>query len=207
MKRRIISALIILAALIGSINASAQFRYGAMVGGNVTSLNFRQDLASVDKSVGYSAGIVTEFMFPGIGFGIDFGLYYEQRGATLGLNDWEIWQHQGITSPQRLYMHYAVIPLHLRFKYTNLNGFEDTLAPFVFAGPSIGLLVGHSKLDCFEFPFGEFGLDFGLGVEIKRQWQVSASYNMGFTYAMKDKTLTNYSARNNTISLRVAYFF
>lgn len=207
MKRRIISALIILAALIGSINASAQFRYGAMVGGNVTSLNFRQDLASVDKSVGYSAGIVTEFMFPGIGFGIDFGLYYEQRGATLGLSDWEIWQHQGITSPQRLYMHYAVIPLHLRFKYTNLNGFEDTLAPFVFAGPSIGLLVGHSKLDCFEFPFGEFGLDFGLGVEIKRQWQVSASYNMGFTYAMKDKTLTNYSARNNTISLRVAYFF
>lgn len=207
MKIRIISALIILAALIGSINASAQFRYGAMVGGNVTSLNFRQDLASVDKSVGYSAGIVTEFMFPGIGFGIDFGLYYEQRGATLGLNDWEIWQHQGITSPQRLYMHYAVIPLHLRFKYTNLNGFEDTLAPFVFAGPSIGLLVGHSKLDCFEFPFGEFGLDFGLGVEIKRQWQVSASYNMGFTYAMKDKTLTNYSARNNTISLRVAYFF
>lgn len=207
MKRSIISALIILAALIGSINVSAQFRYGAMVGGNVTSLNFRQDLASVDKSVGYSAGIVTEFMFPGIGFGIDFGLYYEQRGATLGLNDWEIWQHQGITSPQRLYMHYAVIPLHLRFKYTNLNGFEDTLAPFVFAGPSIGLLVGHSKLDCFEFPFGEFGLDFGLGVEIKRQWQVSASYNMGFTYAMKDKTLTNYSARNNTISLRVAYFF
>ena len=88
-----------------------------------------------------------------------------------------------------------------------LNGFEDTLAPFVFAGPSIGLLVGHSKLDCFDFPFGEFGLDFGIGAEIKRNWQLSVSYNIGFTYAMKDKILTNYSARNNTLSLRLAYLF
>lgn len=207
MKRRIISALIIFAALFGAISTSAQFRYGVMAGANMTDLNFKQDLASVDKSIGYSAGLVTELMFPGIGFGMDFGLYYEQRGATLGLNDKEIWQHQGITSPQRAYLHYAVIPIHLRFKYTNLNGFEDTLAPYVFAGPSVGLLLGHSKLDCFDFPFGEFGLDFGLGVEIKRKWQVSASYNLGFTYAMKDKILTNYSARNRTLSLRLAYFF
>lgn len=207
MKRSIISALTIFAIIIGAFNASAQFRYGVMVGGNMTDLNFKQDIASVDKSVGYSAGIVTEMMFPGIGFGIDFGLYYEQRGATLGLNDWKLWQDQGITTPQRVYLHYAVLPIHLRFKYTNLNGFEDTLAPFVFAGPSIGFLVGHSKLDCFQFPFGEFGIDFGIGAEIKRKWQVSVSYNMGFTYAMKDKTLTNYSARNNTLSVRAAYFF
>ena len=207
MKRKIISILIIFAAIFGAFNSSAQFRYGAMVGGNLTSLNFKQDIASVDQSVGYSAGVVTEMMFPGVGFGLDFGLYYEQRGATLGLNDWPIWQNQGINTPQRAYLHYAVIPIHLRFKYTNLNGFEDTLAPFVFAGPSIGLLVGHSKLDCFDFPFGEFGLDFGIGAEIKRNWQLSVSYNIGFTYAMKDKILTNYSARNNTLSLRLAYLF
>lgn len=207
MKRKIISALIILTALFGAVESSAQFRYGAMIGGNMTNLNFKQDIASVDNSFGYSAGVVTEMMFPGIGFGIDFGLYYEQRGATLGLNDWPLWQHQGITDPQRVYLHYAVIPIHVRFKYTNLNGFEDTLAPFVFAGPSIGLLLGHSKLESFQFPFGEFGIDFGIGAEILRKWQFSLSYNIGFTYALKDRTLTNYSARNNTLSLRAAYFF
>ena len=76
MKRRIISALIIFAALFGAISTSAQFRYGVMAGANMTDLNFKQDLASVDQSIGYSAGLVTELMFPGIGFGMDFGLYY-----------------------------------------------------------------------------------------------------------------------------------
>lgn len=209
MRKTIVSAIIILVVLVGASNASAEFRYGPMVGGNVTNLHFRQDLATIDKSVGYSAGVVAEMMFPGIGFGIDLGLYYEQRGATLHLNDWPIWQHMGVTSPQRAYLHYAVIPLHLRFKYTNLNGFEDTLAPFVFAGPSIGFLVGHSKVTSMEYPFGELGVDFGVGAEIMRNWQVSVSYNLGFTYAMKvkDYMLTNYSARNRTWAVRVAYFF
>lgn len=204
--KKLVIAIITVMSLVSASSASAQFRFGPMAGVNLTDLNFKQDLAAVDKSVGYSAGIMGELMFPGIGFGIDLGLYYEQRGATLHLGDWPMWQHQGYGNP-RLYLHYAVIPVHLRFKYTNLNGFEDILAPFAYAGPSVGMLVGHSKLDCMSFPFGELGVDFGIGVEIMRKWQVSASYNMGFTYALKDKTLTNYSARNSTWALRVAYLF
>ena len=38
-------------------------------------------------------------------------------------------------------------------------------------------------------------------------WQVAATYNMGMTYALKDKILTNYSARNSTWGLRVTYLF
>lgn len=189
-----------------AFSAHGQFRWGVTAGADLSSLNFKQDLFTVDKSVGYSAGVATELMFPGIGFGVDFGLYYEQRGATLDLGSRELWASQGY-GRERLYMHYAVIPFHLRFKYTRLNGFEDTLAPFVYAGPSVGLLVGHSKLDCMSFPFGELGVDFGIGAEIKHNWQVSASYNMGVTYALKDKTLSNFSARNSTWSVRVTYLF
>ncbi len=206
MKRKLISAIIIIAALVCVSNASAQFRYGPMVGVDVTNLNFKQDLMTVDKSVGYSAGVVAEMMFPGIGFGIDLGLYYEQRGATLHLGEKAMWADQGY-GVDRSYLHYAVIPVHLRFKYTRLNGFEDKLAPIVFAGPSFGFLVGHSDIDCMKYAAGELGVDFGLGVEIMRNWQVTASYNHGFTYALKDKTLTNFSARNTTWSVRVAYLF
>lgn len=206
MQRKIISLIIAVVALVSASQASAQFRYGAMVGGDVTTLRFKQDLISVDKSVGYSAGLVTELMFPGIGFGIDFGLFYEQRGATLHLGERTMWHDQGYGT-ERLYMHYAVIPFHLRYKYTRLNGFEDTLAPFAYVGPSLGMLVGHSKLDCMSFPFGELGIDFGIGAEIKHNWQVSVSYTMGFTYALKDKTLTNFSARNSSWNIRVSYLF
>lgn len=189
-----------------AFTSHAQFRYGPMIGGDISDLGFKQDLFKVDKSVGYSAGIVTELMFPGIGFGVDFGLYYEQRGATLDLGSKELWASQGY-GKERLYMHYAVIPFHLRFKYTRLNGFEDVLAPLAYVGPSVGLLVGHSKMDCMSFPFGELGIDFGLGAEIKRNWQVSASYTMGVTYVLKDKTLSNFSARNSSWNIRVAYLF
>lgn len=204
--KKIVTAIIVLFTLAGAVEASAQFRYGPTAGINLTDLNFKQDLATVDKSVGYSAGIQGELMFPGIGFGIDIGLMYEQRGATLHLGDYRMWAEQGYESP-RAYLHYAVIPIHLRFKYTNLSGFEDVLAPFIYAGPSVGMLVGHSKLDCMSFPFGELGVDMGIGAEIKRNWQLSVSYNMGLTYAIKDRTLTNYSARNSTWGLRVAYLF
>lgn len=205
MKRIFVSIILAVCAL-GSLTSHAQFRFGPTAGINLTSLNFRQDLASVDKSVGYSAGIMGELMFPGIGFGIDIGLRYEQRGATVHLGEYEMWAKQGYDAP-RLYLHYAEIPIHLKFKYTNLNGFEDTLAPFVFAGPSVGFLVGHSKVDCMSYPVGELGVDMGIGAEICRHWQVAATYNMGMTYALKDKILTNYSARNSTWGLRVTYLF
>ena len=206
MQRKLFKIFIAVIALGMASMAHAQFRYGPMVGVDMSGLRFNQDMMQVDKSVGYSAGIVTEIMFPGIGFGIDFGLYYEQRGATLHLGDRLMWEAQGYGT-DRSYLHYAVVPIHLRYKYTRMDGFEDTLAPFVFAGPSVGFLVGHSKIDCLQYPVGELGIDFGLGVEIKRNWQVSASYNMGVTYALKDKILSNYSARNSTWNLRVAYLF
>lgn len=206
MKRKLTLLIIALAALVSSSSAMAEFRYGATAGVNVTDLNFKQDLFTVDKSVGYSAGAVGELMFPGIGFGIDLGLYYEQRGATLHLGQREMWASQGFGT-ERSYLHYIVIPIHLRFKYTNLGGFEDKVAPFIYAGPSVGILACHSKVSCMDYAAGELGVDVGLGAELFRKWQVSVAYNHGFTYALKDKTLTNFSARNTTWSLRVAYFF
>ena len=71
MKRIFLCAILMLAAVAGAIKASAEFRYGPTAGVAVSDLNFKQDICTVDKSVGYSAGITGELMFPGIGFGID----------------------------------------------------------------------------------------------------------------------------------------
>lgn len=208
MNRKISSLLIALVALICSVStvAQSQFRYGPMAEMDFSTLRFKQDLAKVDMSVGYGAGIACEFMFPGIGFGIDFGINYEQRGATLDLGQYEMWKAQGF-GRDRIYLHYAVIPVHLRFKYTSLNGFEDKLAPLAYVGPSVGIMVGHGNVNCMSYAAGELGIDFGIGAEVFHNWQVSGCYTMGVTYALKDKTLTNYSARNSTWSVKVAYFF
>jgi hypothetical protein len=204
MKKYLLSLIIIVA--LGAASASAQFRYGPMVGVDITNLKFRQNLFTVDQSVGFSAGVATELMFPGIGFGINSGIYYEQRGATLHLGEREIWSSLGYGT-DRSYLHYIEIPIHLRFKYTRLNGLEDYIAPFVYGGPSFSILAGHSDVKALSYAGGEMGLTAGLGFEIYKNWQVSASYTWGMVYATKTKLLDDFSAKNRTWDVRFTYFF
>lgn len=205
MRKTILASIAVLAFLLAPA-ASAQFRYGPMAGISITNLKFKQDLVTVDKTVGGSAGIVAEMMFPGIGFGIDLGLYYDMRGAKVGLGEKKIWASQGY-GDERMTLHYISLPFHLRFKYTNLNGFEDKLAPLVYAGPTFGFHIANSDIKAFQYSGGDLGLEFGIGAEVLRHWQITGSYTMGMTYVTKAKVLTNYSARSNSWNVRVAYLF
>ncbi len=145
-------------------------------------------------------------MFPGIGFGVSSGIFYEQRGATLNLGEKLVWASQGY-GKERSYLHYIEIPIHLRFKYTRLNGMEDYVAPFVFGGPSFSILAAHSNVKALKYAGGEMGLTVGLGVEIFKNWQVQASRTWGMVYAVKTKLLDDFSAKNRTWDIRVVYLF
>lgn len=204
--RKIIIALVAIVAIIGGPKAYGQFRWGAQAGIDITTLSFKQNLFAVDQSVGYTAGVVGEMMFPGIGFGVDAGLLYIQRGATMHLGERRVWASQGYGN-ERTYLHYLEIPLHLRFKYTNLNGIENYIAPIVYGGPSFGILVGHGNIPALKYAGGDFGLTAGIGVELWRRWQVTGQYTWGMTYALKTKVLDDFSAKNRSWVVRVSYFF
>ncbi len=204
LRHSIIAAAILV--ITAAMPAAAQFRWGATGGLTLTSLNFKQDLLPVSQVTGGSAGVQVEMMFPGVGFGFDTGLIYELRGADIDWGAKKMWASQGM-GKEHLFLHYIDIPLHLRFKYTRLGGVEDYIAPLIYGGPSFGLMMGHSRNDALKYAFGEVGLAVGLGVEICKRWQVSAAYTWGMTYAIKAKTLTDYSAQNRTWDFRVSYFF
>ncbi len=204
--RRTAAAIAVAAAMTVPPEAFAQFRWGAQAGVNVNNLKFKQELVTVDKSTGFSAGVTGEMMFPGIGFGLDIGLHYEMTGSKVHLGERKMWSSQGYGNEQ-LRMHYAVIPLHVRFKWTRLGGLEEKIAPLVYFGPEFSILAGHSKCDAMDFAGGTLALDMGGGVEIMRRWQLTAGYNMGMTYVVKAKVLTNYSARNRYWYVRGTYYF
>ncbi len=207
MNKKIITFIIAIVSICGASVANAQFRWGASLGINFNDFKFKQDgILTVDKGFGESAGVHGEMMFPGIGFGLDLGLRYEQLGATFNLGDFEMWESQGYGN-ERIYIHNIQIPFHLKFKYTRFQGFEDYLAPFVYGGPTFNIQVGHGKCDAMKFSGGDLGLTAGVGAEIFKRWQVSASYTWGMTYALKAKVLTDYSAKNRTWDVRVSYFF
>ena len=203
MKKFLILSIILL-SVFGA--AKAQFRYGPVVGVTLNRLVFKQDLVDVTQQVGYMAGIQGELMFPGIGVGIDLGLFYNQQGAMVKLGQKEIWASEGYGS-ERVYLHNIQIPVHFRFKYTRLNGIEDKIAPIVFGGPEFNIQVAHGRCDAFKYSGGDLGLTAGVGAELFRRWQVTGSYTWGMSYALKTKLLDDFSAQSRQWTVKVAYFF
>ncbi len=204
--KKILASILVICALFGASTANAQLRYGIIAGASFNDLHFKQDLIKVDGEVGYSAGGFSEIMFPGIGFGMDFGLMYSQRGATLHLGDKKVWASDGYGN-ERVYLHCIEIPINLRFKFHHLNGFEDYLAPFLFAGPSFTIQAGHNDIGALDFSGGDVGLQVGVGAEIFKHWQLSGSYNWGMSYSLKTKKLDDFSAQNRSWNIRLAYLF
>lgn len=207
MKRQLVKLLSILSVVIAcSTAANAQFRYAAIVGPEFTNLKFKQDLVDVSQTFSYQVGVQGEMMFPGLGFGIDLGLLYNQLGAKVNLGQRKVWASQGY-GDERVRLHTIQIPLHLRFKWTRMNGLEDIVAPFVYGGPDFNILAGHGKCAAFDYAGGDLSLSVGGGAELFKKWQVSFQYSWGMTYALKTVLLDNFSARSRSYALRVAYFF
>lgn len=203
LKRLIVTVVMMITSLAGI----GQVRWAPVVGMNVSTFTFRQDLLDVRQSVGGGAGIMGELIFPGIGIGIDFGLQYNLHGAKMNLGDFPVWSADGYKSQEQSWLHTIQIPVSIRFKYTRLNGVEDIIAPFVYAGPVFSLTVGHNKLEAFEYPGGCINLQCGLGAELWKRWQISAGYYWGVTYEIRTRKLDNYSARPQGWRMQVAYFF
>ncbi len=206
-----------LAVITASVAAHAQFRYGPLVGGNVTDFSFKQDLVSVSSQFGGHAGVQAEMMFPGIGLGIDFGLLYYLNGAKVNLGERPIWAgapELGIKGfgNERVLLHNLQIPIHLRFKWTRMNGLEDYVAPFIYAGPDFDIQLAHSAVKAgdrraFQFSGGDVGVTVGFGLELLKDYQVSFGYTWGLTYVAKTRLLEDFSARCSGWQFRVAYLF
>ena len=98
---------IMAAVLLVFVSVKAEFRYGPIIGGGISNLHFKQDLVDIKKVPSFSAGVLGEMMFAGIGFGMDLGLKYEMRGAKMDLGSKPMWADQGYGN-ERYYMHYLV---------------------------------------------------------------------------------------------------
>ncbi|MBD5231980.1 MAG: porin family protein [Bacteroidales bacterium] len=198
--------LLIVVLALSTLAANAQFRWGATAGVNFEKQRFKQKLIDVEGGVGFSAGIMGELMFPGIGLGVDFGLNYEQHSSKIDFGQREIWASDGygkLTNTQ----HLLQIPINLRFKYTRLNGIESVVAPFVYAGPVFNIRVGSNNCPPLEYSAGSVGLQCAIGAELWRKLQISGGYYWDFTYEQRTVKLENFSSKPDGWQVKVVYFF
>lgn len=204
MSRRLMIAIITM--VFGIAGASAEFRWGPTAGVNFYDFHWKQDLIEQDARVGYNVGVMGEVMIPGIGFGIDFALKYNNHGSRLHLGEKKVWAVSGYGT-ETCTLHTLQIPLNLRFKWTRMNGLEDYIAPLVYAGPVFNITVGHSDLKALEYPAGCFGLQVGAGVELLKRIQLSGGYYWGLTYEIRTRKLDNFSARPQGWNINLSYLF
>lgn len=208
LKKLLLSALVAIAA---TVPAAAQFRYGPQVGANFSTLKFRQPgLVEPSQSVNPQAALNCEFIFTQFGLGIDFGLGYSMTGGFVNLNR-PIWTLNGF-GREHVMIHNLTIPLHLRFKWTKMQGLEEIIAPIVYGGPEFDIQLGHSRLQrngqkAFQYSGGDVALACGLGVELFKRYQITAGYTWGVTYALKTAQLDDFSARTQGWTLRLSYLF
>lgn len=189
-----------------AVVASAEFRWGPTVGLNFSELSWKQQLITSKGMVGFNAGAMGEIMIPGIGFGIDFAVKYSMHGAKVNFGEKEVWASEGFGNEKVLF-HTLQIPLDLRFKWTRMNGLENYIAPFVYAGPVFTFNLATSDLSCIEHPEGSFGLQCGIGGEVLERLQISAGYLWGLSYDVRTVKLDNFSAKNRGWQVNFAWLF
>lgn len=183
----------------------AEGHWGLVAGVNFSNLHFKQNLFSQKMGVGATVGIKGDLPLGGIGLGVDAALLYSQLGGVCNLSEKELWRAQGFDN-MRIMTHNIEIPIHVRYIYQNMQGFENTLAPFVYVGPSFAFNVG-GNCSAFSYPGMSVALQFGLGLRLLKKFDISAQYDLGATYCMKDKTLSDFSAQNRAWRINFVWYF
>lgn len=191
-----------------TFTADAETRWGIVAVGNYSNLKFNQDLISVDKGFGGGAGLMGEIIIPGIGFAVDGSVIYSAFTSNVHLGERRVWSNDGFGN-ETLCNHTIDIPLNLKFKYSNLNGIENIIAPLAYVGPSFTVHVGDGSkgADAMSYKRIAFGIHVGAGCELFRRVQVSASYTWGITKTLSTIKLDDFEAKNKYWRLQVAYMF
>ena len=161
-------ALLLIGCMV-SLVASAQFSYGPQLGANFSELKFKQKIVDTSMQVGPSAALQCEFIFTDFGLGIDFGLGYSMTGAKVNLGQKPIWSlpQQGAFGNETTLAHNLWIPVHIRWKWTKMQGAEEIVAPIVYGGPEFNIQVANRRnrthgIDAYHFSGGDVQLAVSL---------------------------------------------
>ena len=201
-------ALLIAALLFTAVASTAQnsSRWGITAGANFNELHFKQtDIVPAKRAWGPQVGLTGEMNFSGIGFGVDAGLLYTLKQGKINYGDRPMWAAVGAGN-EMVSMHYLDVPLHLKFRWHRMGGFESTLMPLVYAGPQFSFLVGANNRQLNAYSPVSVYLDMGAGIEIMERCQLRAGYNFSIGQTLHTKHLDDNVAKNRTWYVNLTWF-
>ena len=201
-------ALLITTLLLTAAATTAQTtsRWGITAGANFNEVHFKQtDIVPAKRAWGPQLGVTGEMNFSGIGFGVDGGLLYTLKQGKVDYGARTMWAAVGAGN-EMVSMHYLDVPLHLKFKWHRLGGFETTMMPLLYVGPQFSFLVGGNHRELNKYSPVSVYLDMGAGVELMERLQVKAGYNFSVGQSFHTKLLDDNVAKNRTWYLNLTWF-
>ena len=163
--KKILTIAVLFAALMTTVPAKAEVKFGLKGGLNLTSLSLDANAISKSNHAGFFIGPTFKFTIPIVGLGFDASALYDQRKAEV--DDTSIKQQS------------IQIPINIRYGI----GLGSTASIYFFAGPQFGFNVGDKDIKTdvgnWTFKSSNISANVGLGLMLLSHLQISANYNFG----------------------------
>lgn len=186
MKKFITGALMVCAMLMVAPAAQAGgFKVGPKVGLNVNKFSMDSSTLDSDNRCGFTAGIDAQFTVPLLGVGADISVMYTRRNTENRVPVFDADTEDIVKyDAEKTHYDYISVPVHLMYKL-DLPAINKIVAPYVVTGPDFAFRISKNLLDDVQAKKCNVGWDFGIGVELIKHLQVSATYTLGINNAVK----------------------
>ena len=186
--KKVLSVLMVVAAMMFATNANAQIKFGLKGGLDVTNMSLSNDVFDASNKTGFFVGPMVKVTIPIVGLSYDAETTMTQKSLN--------------------------IPVNVRYGF----GLSSLANVFVFAGPQWGINVGDknfewNKSGCYSLKKTNFSVNVGLGVTLLSHLQLSANYNIAcgktadVTWEETGKNIVNGNSKNNSWQIALGYWF
>ena len=194
MMKKTFSILVIAAALLVTLPASAQIKFGIRGGANLVNMKFNNGTFDKDNRAGFYVGPTVKFTVPIVGLSLDASALYDEKTAEV---NGETMKAQSID-----------IPINVRYGV----GLGSVANLFLFAGPQFGFNVASDKsfynsAKGWTWKSSNVSVNVGVGCTVLKHVEVKANYNIACTKSGELNDDSGISAKYNSWQLGLAYYF
>lgn len=192
--KKIYTLIIMVAALLMTQTAQAQFKFGIRGGANLVNMKFNSGTFDKSNRAGFYVGPTVKFTVPIVGLSLDASALYDEKTAEV--NDVTL-KAQSID-----------IPINVRYGI----GLSSVANIFLFAGPQFGFNIGKDK-NIYEnakewtWKSSNVSVNVGVGCTVFSHLEVKANYNIACSKSGEVSDGTDVSAKFNAWQLGLAYYF
>ncbi len=211
---RIIAVGALLAAGIGSANAT--WRFGVKAGMNFDNLKlhdleeFKDNFTDVDNRTGWTAGLMTEFEVPLVGFCVDASLMYTRMENSFKIPYLEPGDQQATTVTTNAGRNFIEIPINVKWKL-QIPVIAKIVKPYILTGPDFAFKLGKNPYSSVvKAKTCQVAWNVGVGVELFQHLQVTGQYGFGINKVAEDVLNINTSdlkVKNNYWTVTAAFLF